>query len=214
MNVPWMRRLRGAAVIIAVAAPPLGHIALGLGRGYGAALAFAVLQAVAVGLILAASLRRRRWVGGLVALVLLGALGLGARDGAAVGLLTMAGAAHALLYSGLLFVFGRTLLPGRVALVTWVASRLNPTFHAGMVPYTRRVTLGWVLVFTGELVASGVLVGTNVEVWRVFVTALHVVPVIAMAVGEAVVRRWRWRHEHSTSMMETIRGTRRLMRGL
>jgi hypothetical protein len=33
-----------------------------------------------------------------------------------------------------------------------------------------------------------------------------------MLLAEAAVRRWRWRHEHSTSLADTIRGTRKLLR--
>jgi uncharacterized membrane protein len=211
LNVAARLRLRWTAVIIAVASPALSHIALTLGQGYDTALALAAAQAVATGTILATSLPQRRWIGPLVALILLTALCLGARHSPQAALLAMAGTAHALLYSALLIVFASTLRPGRTALVTWLASRLNPTFHPGMVPYTRKVTLAWVLLFATQLLLSAALLATDPPLWQTFVTILHIPLTILMALAEAVTRRYRWRHEHSTSLADTIRGTRRML---
>jgi uncharacterized membrane protein len=154
----------------------------------------------------------RRWAGPLVSVALLVALGLGGRDSPQTALLAMAGTAHAVLYSALLFIFAITLRSGHTALITRLAARLNPTFHAGMVPYTRKVQLAWTMFFAGQLVASAVLLRVNPVLWQTFVTILHVPCVVVMALGEAIVRRWRWRHEHSTSLLDTVRGTRRLLR--
>jgi uncharacterized membrane protein len=211
MNVPARLRLRGTAVIIAVASPVISHIALTLGQGYDAALALATAQAAATGTILATSLPRHRWTGALVALVLLTALGLGARHSPQAALLAMAGTAHALLYTALLIVFARTLRPGRTALVTGIAARINPAFHPGMVPYTRKVTLAWTLLFAAQLILSTTLLATDPPLWQTFVTILHVPLTVLLALVEALIRRHRWRHEHSTSLADTIRGTRRIL---
>ncbi len=216
MNVslasPSRRRLRGAAAAVAVLSPVLSHIALLLGQGYGAALACAVAQAGATGLLLWSSLPVRRWLGPIISLTLLAALAAGARFSRPTALLAEAGVAHAILYAALLAVFAGTLRPGRVALVTWLASRLNPTFHAGQVPYTRAVTWAWVLFFAAQLVASAVLLIVDRGLWRDLVTTLHLPLVLAMLLAEAAIRRWRWRHEHATSLADTISGTRRLIR--
>lgn len=212
MNRQATRRVRLVAVLIAIASPAVSHIALALGQGYGIALVLAALQAAATGTILATSLPARRWAGPVVTLALLTALVLGYAHGPQDALLAMAGTAHALLYAGLLLVFANSLRRGRTALVTRLASRLNPTFHTGMVPYTRKVTLAWALLFAGELALSAALLATDRPHWQGFVTLWHILPVILLAIAEALIRRWRWRHEHSTSLIDTIRGTRSLMR--
>lgn len=215
-----IRHIRAAALIVAVAAPVISHITLAMGQGYGAggaaarngAVALAAIQALATGLLLATSLPTRRWLAAPACLILLLALALGARHSEATALLAMAGTAHALLYTALLLVFASTLRPGRTALVTWLASRLNPTFHPGMIPYTRAVTSAWVMLFAGQLAASATLLMIDVALWQTFVTILHV-PLTLLAGGlEALVRKWRWRHEHATSLRDTITGTRALMR--
>lgn len=211
MNVLVAHRLRGMATGVAILSLVMSHIAVAMGQGYGAA-ALAALQAAATGLLLWSWLPRRRWAGALVCLVLWAALAFGGRHGAAAALLAEAGVAHGMLYAGLLAVFARSLRPGRVALVTWVASRVNPHFHAGQLPYTRAVTWAWVGVFAAELVASATLLATAPGRWAGFVTTWHVALPIGVALVEAAIRRWRWRHEHATGLIETIRGTRRLMR--
>ena len=200
--------LRTAAILVAAAAFLGSHIAAALRQPDGA-LALAALQAIATGAALSLTLRSRRWFGPLAALALLLALALGARHSPAAGLLAGAGAAHALLYTALLIVFANTLRPGRTALITLVASRLNPGFHAGMIAYTRAVTAAWALFFALQLLASAILLATDPPLWRLFVTTLHLPLVLAMTLAEFAVRRRRWRHQ-SIGLLETIRGTRRL----
>lgn len=201
--------LRTAAALIAAAAFLASHIASVLRQPDGA-LAFAVIQATATGALLAITLPARRWLGILVTLALLIALAVGARHSPADALLASAGTAHALLYTALLLVFAQTLRPGRTAFVTTLASRINPHFHAGMIPYTRAVTWAWVLVFAAQLLASAILLATNPRLWPLFVNALHVPLLLAVALIELAIRKYRWRHDHPTGLLETIRGTRRL----
>lgn len=205
----WMR---WAAVAVAAGSPIASHMALAMGQGYGAAMALAGLQAVAVGVALWSAPGRVRWAGPVVAAALLGALAAGSRRSGADALLAAAGLSHALLYAGLLGVFGATLLPGREPLVTRFARRLNPGFHDGMVGYTRGVTLAWCGFFAGQLVASAVLLAGWPGAWAAFVTTVHAPLVVAMALGEFLVRRWRWRHERYTGLMETVRGVSAIAR--
>ena len=211
MPLGW-RRFTALAVIVAVFSPIASHAALAMGRGYGAALALAGAQAVASGVLLAGALPGRRWLGLVLGSALLGGLALGARSSAEAGLLVAAGAGHAILYAALLGVFAASMRPGRISLVTTVASRVNPHFHSGMKPYTRGVTVAWCVFFAAQLVASALLLAADPGLWRAFVTTLHAPLVAVMAVGEYLVRRWRWRHEHYTSLGDTIRGVARLRR--
>ena len=202
--------LRLITLVVAVGSPIASHIALAMGQGYGAAMAFAAAQAVAGGCLSWATLPRWRWLGPVVALALLAALGIGDRRSAHAGLLAAAGLSHAMLYAALLAFFASTLLPGRTSLVTTLARRLNPTFHAGMGPYTRAVTVAWCLFFAAQLAASALLLAVAPALWGAFVTTLHAPLVLVMALGEYLVRRWRWRHEHYTSLADTVRGVRRI----
>lgn len=210
MNIKARRGLRLLAITVAVGSPIVGHLALVMGQGYGIALAFAAAQAVAAGIVLW-TLPRHRWVGPAVTAALLLPLAIGAWQAPQTGLLASAGLAHALVYTALLAVFASSLRPGRTALVTTIASRLNPAFHAGMIPYTRAVTWAWCLFFATQLAVSTLLLATNPLLWRDFVTILHAWFLLAMLVGESLVRRRRWRHERSVGLLDTIRGVRRLM---
>lgn len=201
---------------VALLSPVASHAALALGQGYGVAqglaLALAALQAVAAGLWVGGALRRARWLGGGVTAALLLGLAWGGWHSAATGLLAVAGLSHALLYTALLLLFAGTLRRGRESLVTGLARRINPGFHAGMVPYTRGVTWAWCGFFVLQLLASAVLLAGWPPLWRAFVTTVHAPLVLLMAGAEFAVRRWRWRHEPHTGLLDTVRGVRRLSR--
>lgn len=210
MNSGWGRSIKGGAVAVAVLSPIASHAALAMGRGYGTALAFSAIQAVAIGVVLWRALPAWRWVGVAAAGVLLTGLMAGLLRSAADGLLVSAGLTHALMYGVLLAVFAASLRPGRTSLVTRMARRLNPSFHDGMVPYTRAVAWAWCAFFMAQLLASAVLLATAPLLWRALVTTVHAPLVLLMALAEFAVRRWRWRHERYTSLRDTLRG----MRGL
>ena len=211
MNGRTRRQLRLVATAAAIAAPLASHVALAWGQSYGAALACSAAGAAATGLLLWTTLPRQRWLGPAVAAALGTALILGARHSPQTGLLAATGLAHALLYTALLALFARSLRPGRTALVTLAASRINPHFHPGMIPYTRKVTAAWTLLFAAQLILSATLLATNPALWQRFVTTLHFPLCAALALAEALIRRHRWRGEHPTSLPDTIRGVRRLI---
>ncbi len=176
----------------------------------GAALPLAALQAVAAGVVLQGALPqgRMRALAVLVPLMLLLALGLGACRSPADGLLATAGLSHAMLNAGLFVVFATSLTAGRTPLVTRLARRLNPSFHAGMEGYTWAVTVAWCLFFAGQIVMSAVLLPLAPEAWRLFVTVLGLPLAALMALAEYGVRRWRFRNEPHTTLLATIRGVR------
>jgi len=203
-------RLRIYAAAAMVVSPLASHMALAFGRGHGAALALAAVQAAAAGFVLWPALRAGwRALAVLGPAVLLAGLGLGAARSAEAGLLVGAGLGHAMLYAGLLALFGVSLAPGRVSVATRLAQRLNPGFHAGMVPYTRAVTLAWCVFFAMQLAASAALLAFAPRGWwLLLVGSLHGPMVAAMVVLEFAVRRWRFRHEGYTGLRATIDGVR------
>ncbi len=183
-----------------------GHV---LREAARVAVVLACVQALASGLLLWSTLPRRlRWLGPAGAAVLLTGIGLGAWVSPQAGVTAASGLSHALLYGALLFVFARSLRPGRTAVVTQLARRINPHFRAEMVPYTRKVTLAWALFAGAQLAASAVLLGAGMlGPWLLLVSVLHAPLAAGLAIGEYVVRCWHFPGEH-TSLAETIRGIR------
>lgn len=196
-------------------APLASHAALASGWGLHAALMLAAIQAVGVGVLLWGALRpgQTRAVAPAASVVLLAALALGASHSPADGLAALAGALHALIYAGLLWLFGHTLLPGRVALVTRIAIRINPWYHDGMQGYTRAVTVAWCVFFAGQLGASALLGVARPDWWRFFVGTLHAPLVLAMATGEYAVRRRCFPEESAVSVLDSLRGVMRMGKG-
>jgi hypothetical protein len=120
----------------------------------------------------------------------------------------VAGLGHAALYGGLLFLFGRTLLPGRVAFVTALAQRINPRFRPAMVPYTRRVTCIWSAFFAAQLAGSALLLAlAPLSWWLLWVGTLHGPMAAGLGIGEFLIRRRAFPGEH-TGFRDTIRGIR------
>jgi uncharacterized membrane protein len=212
----WRSRLVGAmriAVLVAAAASPVAsHVALLTGHGVGVAVSLGVLQAVAVGVVIASigGAGRHRGLAVLASACMLAVLAFGLLRSPALGLRLAAGSSHALLYSALLVMFAATLLPGRTDVVTRLARRLNPNFHAGMRSYTRRVTIAWCIFFAGQLVISALLLGfAPARWWLLFVNALNVPLVVAMFLGEYAIRRHIFPGAQSTNLATMIRGFRR-----
>ena len=206
-----MRRVaRGARLVllgIAFVSPLASHVALASGWGLHVALALAAVQAGAVGLIIWESVRPgwARLLAPVATVLLLSALTWGTAQSPAEGLAAAAGTSHALFYCGLLALFGHTLLPGHVPLVTRIAHRVNTVFHDGMEAYTRSVTVAWSVFFAAQLLVSAGLLLTNEGWWAFYVSTLHMPLVILMAVGEYAVRRSRFRGKRVTSLLNTIR---------
>ena len=173
-----------------------------------AVIVAAGVQAVASGVVLWAGLAGRRRVGLLVGAGLRAGVVAGSQVSVWAAREAAAGLMHAMMYAGILVVFGRSLAPGLEAVVTQIARRVNGRFRAGMVPYTRAVTLAWCVFAAGQLVASAVLLTAGWwEVWALLVGGGHGVLAAVMAAGEFAIRRWRFPGEH-TGFWDTVRGIR------
>ncbi len=228
--------IRIALLAAAVASPVASHFALLTGRGVGVAVAFGVLQALAVGVVIAGiggpstsgpstsgpgtsepgtgvagigAAGRHRRVALLTSAAMLGVLTLGLARSPAFGLRLAAGTSHALLYGALFVVFAATLLPGRTDVVTRVARRLNPRFHAGMQSYTRRVTMAWCGFFAGQIMVSALLLRFAPEQWwLLFINGLNVPLLLLMFVAEYAIRRRRFPGSQSADIATMVRGFR------
>lgn len=201
--------LRGAAIAGALASPVVSGVALRFGVGVRFALALASVQAVAAGLLLWTIVPERwRALAVAAAATLLAGLAAGASHSARDGLLAVTGLGHALFYATLLAIFGLSLRPGRVSVVTGLAMRLNPRFRPGMVPYTRAVTATWCGFFAGQLALSaGLLALAPLGWWLLWVSTLHGPMAAGLGAAEFAIRRWRFPGQH-TGLRETISGIR------
>jgi uncharacterized membrane protein len=89
-------------------------------------------------------------------------------------------ALHTGIYVFLLFLFGRTLLPGRVPLITRLARQTHGTLAPQMEAYTRRATLAWCFFFAGQLlVSAGLMAFAPLSAWSLFVNLLNL-PLLAL----------------------------------
>ena len=179
------------------------------GHGANVAVTVAAANALAYGLALFTMLPLRLWpVAVAVPAALVSGLALGAERSTETGLLVAIGMAHALLQSALLAVFGASLRPGRVAVMTALAARINPHFRAGMVPYTRTVTWMWCGFFAVQLAGSALLIAlAPVRWWLLWTGGLQGPLAILFALAEFAVRRRVFPGEH-VGLREMVRGVR------
>jgi uncharacterized membrane protein len=89
-------------------------------------------------------------------------------------------AAHAAINLFLLWVFGRTLAPGREPLITGFARGVHGTLPPYIEVYTRNVTLAWCIVFALQVIVSLILFAyASRESWSLFVNVLSL-PLVAL----------------------------------
>jgi uncharacterized membrane protein len=106
---------------------------------------------------------------------------------------------------GLAWMFGRTLLPGREALVTRVSRSVHGTLPAAIVAYTRSVTLAWALFLSAMAVASALLyLLAPLEVWSLFANVLFLPMVGLMFLAEYAYRILRYRWFAHASIAQTV----------
>jgi len=94
------------------------------------------------------------------------------------------------VYSLLGFTFGRSLLPGRVALCTQLADKEHGPLSAHEVRYTRQVTAAWTVFFFAITAVSILLfLSAPLRLWSLFINFCVMPLVGAMFVAEYQVRR-------------------------
>ncbi len=122
-----------------------------------------------------------------------------------LGLAAAYGMPHAAIYSVLLWVFATTLLPGRVALVTRLASRVHGTLPPNIEVYTRQVTVAWCVFFAAQLAVSAVLLKfSTLSTWSLFVNLLSFPLVGLMFVLEYAYRILRFPDFAHASLRQTV----------
>ena len=205
MSRRWDRRLQCAAACTAIAAyAGLSHYCNSVAgvRGLGAALALAPMTVVAM--ILA-------WRTAPPAVAALVYAGLA---GSIMGLWPVLRQNYPLInlvqdssvYGLLGFTFGRSLLPGRVALCTQLADKEHGPLAAHEVRYTRQVTAAWTVFFFAVSAVSILLfVWAPLRIWSFYINFCVLPLVGAMFIAEYQVRRRVLPEVKRTGLLATVR---------
>lgn len=112
-------------------------------------------------------------------------------------------------YLGLLWLFGRTLSPGREALITRLARIVHGELPPEIVRHTRRVTVFWSVFFAAMALTSVLLLlMVSVDAWLFFANVLNFPLVAGAFVGEYGYRLLRFPDFAHVSLTGTIRAFR------
>lgn len=111
----------------------------------------------------------------------------------------------------LAWLFGRTLVRGRVPLIARFAIIEQGTLSAELAAYTRTLTWLWTSLFIGAAALSLALaLSGQRDAWSLFTNFLNYLLVAALFVGEFVYRRLRfrnYRHHSPLQLLRNVRGT-------
>ncbi len=121
---------------------------------------------------------------------------------------------HAGAHGSLAVFFGLSLLPGRIPLVTRMASLVHTTTNPQRDRYTRQVTWAWTAYFAVTASASILLFSTGQTLaWSWLVNILALPLMITMFVIEFMIRRWRLPDDGPTRLSDGWRAYQRLRAG-
>jgi uncharacterized membrane protein len=211
MNRAFLHRINRACLPLgwaaAVAAPFVTHAALATGRFANEAALLALVQIAVLGVLTLRGLRGWQRIAAAAGVAaLLAGLGVRLFRPGPAGLIATSGLSHTCIYLSLLFLFSRSLRPGRTALITGLAARLRGMLTPEIEAYTRNVTKAWCVFFTMQLAISMTLLAwAPVRVWSLFVNVLDAPMVGAMFAAEYAIRRWRFRGQRHISPVATLR---------
>ena len=109
-------------------------------------------------------------------------------------------------YSIMAVTFGRSLRMGSVPLCTQLADKVHGPLSALELRYTRNVTLAWVIFFLLNLAATILLFAlVPLRIWSLFVNFCALPLIVAMFVGEYLVRRRVLPQVHRSGLIATLR---------
>jgi uncharacterized membrane protein len=122
-----------------------------------------------------------------------------------IGLRAVNGLSDAALNLFLLWLFGRTLLPGKVPLISQIARHINGELEQDIVAYTRQVTIAWCVFFSLEVIISLLLyVFASLDAWSFFINVLNLPLLIIMFISEKAYRTARFPDHPRTSILKVI----------
>ncbi len=175
------------ATVALGASPFLAHLAIA-GQGWGVLGYLLIIVQIVLTLLLL-----RRWVSeryrpliaiGLIVWVIVLCL-----SQMTTSLALSSAIPHAAVYAGLLTLFGASLLPGHMPLITRLALKIHGPLNSRIRHYTRGVTAAWCVFFASQLACSALLIEFfPVKDWSFFVNILNVPLLASMFVGERIIR--------------------------
>ncbi len=132
----------------------------------------------------------------------------GGRAGTAA--LWVAGLPQVFCYLALLWLFGRSLMPGREALVTRFARFVHGEISSPVETYTRHVTVFWCGFFAAMAIVSvSLFVFVSADAWLFFANVLNLPFVVGAFAAEYVYRSLRFPNRPYPSLAATIDAFRR-----
>ena len=115
------------------------------------------------------------------------------------------GIPHAAINLFLFWLFGRTLLRGRDALITRVARRVHGTLPPQLEMYTRQVTIAWCVFFAGQIIISILLFSfAPIATWSLYINFLDLPLVALMFLAEYAYRKAYYRSHPHTPIWKTV----------
>ena len=110
----------------------------------------------------------------------------------------------------LAWVFGRTLLRGRVPLISRFALMEQETLSPEVAAYTRLLTWLWTGLFVAAAGVSFILaLSGHHDAWSLFTNLINYLLVGALFLGEFAYRRVRFRNYRHQSPLQLLRNVRR-----
>ena len=113
-------------------------------------------------------------------------------------------------YLALLWLFGRSLMAGREALITRFARYVHGEISAPVETYTRRVTVFWFGFFAAMTIVSvSLLLFVSTDAWLFFANVLNLPLVVGGFVAEYIYRSLRFPNHAYPSLAATVDAFRR-----
>ena len=110
----------------------------------------------------------------------------------------------------LLWLFGRSLISGRVALITRFARFFHGEISQAVERYTRQVTILWCVFFSGMLIVDFTLFTfVSTDAWLFFANVLNLPFLIGTFIAEFVYRSFRFPDWPYPSLGATVAAFRR-----
>ena len=115
-----------------------------------------------------------------------------------------------LINLALAWVFGRTLLKGRVPLISRFALMEQEALSPEVAAYTRTLTWIWTALFVvAAAISLALALSGRHDAWSLFTNLINYLLVGALFLGEFVYRRLRFRHQRHHSPLQLLRNVRR-----
>jgi uncharacterized membrane protein len=115
-----------------------------------------------------------------------------------------------LINLALAWLFGRTLVHGRVPLISRFALMEQATLSDEVAAYTRMLTWVWTLLFVvAAAISLALALSGHHDAWSLFTNLINYLLVGALFLGEFVYRRLRFRNQRHHSPLQLLRNVRR-----